>query len=81
MFSSLHTSVGFAVVGAVVGEYLGSAAGLGYLILQAEGTLDVAGVFAGIVVLAAFVIVIDWLVTLAERRLLVWRPVAAETRT
>src|SRR5205085_10421203 len=47
MFSSLHTSVGFAVVGAVVGEYLGSAAGLGYLILQAEGTLDVAGVFAG----------------------------------
>jgi ABC-type nitrate/sulfonate/bicarbonate transport system permease component len=29
MFSSLHTSVGFAVVGAVVGEYLGSAAGLG----------------------------------------------------
>ena len=81
MFSSLHTSVGFAVVGAVVGEYLGSAAGLGYLILQAEGTLDVAGVFAGIVVLAAFVIVIDWLVTLVERRLLVWRPVAAETRT
>src|SRR5262249_6695829 len=36
MFSSLHTSVGFAVVGAVVGEYLGSAAGLGYLIQQAE---------------------------------------------
>src|SRR5476651_2560935 len=34
MFSSLHTSVGFAVVGAVVGEYLGSAAGLGYLIQQ-----------------------------------------------
>jgi NitT/TauT family transport system permease protein len=80
MFSSLHTSVGFAVVGAVVGEYLGSAAGLGYLILQAEGTLDVAGVFAGIVVLAAFVIVIDWMVTLVERRLLAWRPVAAETR-
>ena len=81
MFSSLHTSVGFAVVGAVVGEYLGSAAGLGYLILQAEGTLDVAGVFAGIVVLAAFVILIDGLVTRVERRLLVWQPVAADTRT
>jgi NitT/TauT family transport system permease protein len=81
MFSSLHTSVGFAVVGAVVGEYLGSAAGLGYLILQAEGTFDIAGVFAGMIVLAAFVIVIDAIVTLAERRLLVWRPVAAETRT
>jgi NitT/TauT family transport system permease protein len=74
MFSSLHTSVGFAVVGAVVGEYLGSAAGLGYLILQAEGTFDVAGVFAGMFVLAVFVIVIDLAVTLVERRLLVWRP-------
>ena len=52
MFSSLHTSVGFAVVGAVVGEYLGSAAGLGYLIQQAEGVFDVAGVFAGMFVLA-----------------------------
>ncbi len=74
MFSSLHTSIGFAVVGAVVGEYLGSAAGLGYLIQQAEGMFDVAGVFAGMFVLAAFVLVIDWCVTLVERRLLVWRP-------
>jgi NitT/TauT family transport system permease protein len=81
MFSSLHTSVGFAVVGAVVGEYLGSAAGLGYIIQQAEGTFDVAGVFAGMFVLAAFVIIIDTLVTMVENRLLVWRPVAAETRT
>jgi NitT/TauT family transport system permease protein len=81
MFSSLHTSVGFAVVGAVVGEYLGSAAGLGYLIQQAEGLFDVAGVFAGMFVLAVFVILIDALVSLIEKRLLVWRPVAADTRT
>lgn len=74
VFSSLHTSVGFAVVGAVVGEYLGSAAGLGYLIQQAEGVFDVTGVFAGMVVLMAFVLIIDGLVTLAERRLLAWRP-------
>jgi sulfonate transport system permease protein len=80
MFSSLHTSVGFAVVGAVVGEYLGSAAGLGYLIQQAEGVFDVAGVFAGMFVLSAFVILIDMGVTLVERRLLVWRPTAAEGR-
>jgi len=79
MFSSLHTSVGFAIIGAVVGEYLGSAAGLGYLIQQAEGVLDVTGVFAGMVILAVFVLVIDWLVTLAERRLLVWRPAPATT--
>ncbi len=80
MFSSLHTSVGFAVVGAVVGEYLGSAAGLGYLIQQAEGVFDVAGVFAGMFVLAAFVIVIDFIVTLVERRLLVWRPLVGDSR-
>src|SRR5436190_4360504 len=77
MFSSLHTSVGFAIIGAVVGEYLGSAAGLGHLIQQAEGTFDTTGVFAGMVILAVFVLVIDWLVTLVERRLLVWRPPAA----
>jgi NitT/TauT family transport system permease protein len=80
MFSSLHTSVGFAVVGAVVGEYLGSAAGLGYLIQQAEGVFDVAGVFAGMFVLAAFVIVIDAVVTVVEKRLLIWRPVAGDAR-
>jgi NitT/TauT family transport system permease protein len=80
MFSSLHTSVGFAVVGAVVGEYLGSAAGLGYLIQQAEGVFDVAGVFAGMFVLAAFVIVIDLLVTVVEKRLLVWRPEVGDGR-
>jgi NitT/TauT family transport system permease protein len=80
MFSSLHTSVGFAVVGAVVGDYLGSAAGLGYLIQQAEGIFDVAGVFAGMFVLSAFVLLIDYGVTLVERRLLVWRPVSNEGR-
>ena len=80
MFSSLHTSVGFAVVGAVVGEYLGSAAGLGYLIQQAEGVFDVAGVFAGMFVLAAFVIVIDGIVTVIEKRLLVWRPTVGDAR-
>jgi NitT/TauT family transport system permease protein len=74
MFSSLHTSVGFALVGAVVGEYLGSSAGLGYLIHQAEGVFDIAGVFAGMLVLAVFVLVIDWAVTALEDRLLVWRP-------
>jgi NitT/TauT family transport system permease protein len=68
MFSSLHTAVGFAVVGAVVGEYLGSAAGLGYLIQQAEGIFDVAGVFAGMLILAAFVLVIDAGVSAIEKR-------------
>jgi NitT/TauT family transport system permease protein len=74
MFSSLHTSVGFALVGAVVGEYLGSSAGLGYKIQEAEGVFDVTGVFSGMLILAAVVIIVDSLVTLVERRLLVWRP-------
>ena len=77
MFSSLHTSVGFALVGAVVGEYLGSAAGLGYLIHEAEGVFDVTGVFAGMIILAVFVVWIDWIVTLVENRMLVWRPQSA----
>jgi NitT/TauT family transport system permease protein len=76
VFSSLHTAVGMAFVGAVVGEYLGSAQGVGYLILQAEGTFDINTVFAGILVLTGFALVLDWVVTIVERRLLVWRPSA-----
>jgi NitT/TauT family transport system permease protein len=74
MFSSLHTSVGFALVGAVVGEYLGSSAGLGYKIQEAESVFDVTGVFAGMFILTIVVVIIDMLVTLIENRLLAWRP-------
>jgi len=79
VFSSLHTSVGLAFVGAVVGEYLGSARGVGYLILQAEGTFDVNTVFAGIVVLTAFALVLDGLVGAIERSLMKWQPRQGET--
>jgi len=79
VFSSLHTSVGLAFVGAVVGEYLGSASGVGYLILQAEGTLDVNTVFAGIIVLTAFALVLDYLVSVGEKRLMKWQPRMGET--
>jgi NitT/TauT family transport system permease protein len=79
VFSSLHTSVGLAFVGAVVGEYLGSASGVGYLILQAEGTLDVNTVFAGIVVLTVFALILDIAVTVVETHLMRWQPKAGET--
>jgi len=79
VFSSLHTSVGMAFVGAVVGEYLGSAKGVGYLILQAEGVFDINTVIAGIFVLTMFALLLDFIVTRIERRLLVWRPRTAET--
>ena len=81
MFSSLHTSVGFALIGSVVGEYLGSAAGLGYKIHEAEGVFDTTGVFSGMLVLALFVIVLDAVVTLIEKRLLNWRPDSGAART
>jgi len=79
VFSSLHVSVGMAFVGAVVGEYLGSARGVGYLIQQAEGAFDINTVFAGILVLTAFALVLDFAVGVAEKRLLVWRPTQSET--
>jgi len=79
VFSSLHTSVGLAFVGAVVGEYLGSAQGVGYLILQAEGAFDINTVLAGILVLTAFALVLDALVGRIERRLMKWQPRAGET--
>jgi NitT/TauT family transport system permease protein len=74
ILSSLRVSVGMAIMGAVVAEYLGSAAGLGHTIAQAEGVLDATGVFAGLVVLSVFAVVLDTVVDALERRLLVWRP-------
>jgi NitT/TauT family transport system permease protein len=79
VFSSLHTSVGLAFVGAVVGEYLGSARGVGYLILQAEGTFDINTVMAGILVLTVFALVLDWAVGRVESRLMKWQPRTGET--
>jgi len=74
VFSSLHASVGMAFVGAIVGEYLGSSRGVGYLILQAEGVFDIDTVLAGIAVLTACALILDRVVSIAERRLLRWRP-------
>ena len=79
VFASLHNAVGLAFVGAVVGEYLGSARGVGYLILQAETTFDINTVFAGIFVLTAFALLLDAAVGVIERRLMTWQPRAAET--
>lgn len=79
VFSSLHTSVGLAFVGAVVGEYLGSSQGVGYLILQAEGTFDINTVMAGILVLTLFALALDNLVGWLEKRLMKWQPGAGET--
>ncbi len=75
IFSSLQTSLGFAMVGAVVGEYLGATRGLGYVISQAEGTFDTTGVFAGMTVLGIVVVIVSAVVSRLERWLLRYRQV------
>jgi len=72
--SSLHTSFGFALVGAVVGEFLGSNQGLGYLVASAQGAFNTNGVFAAMVILSIVALIADFLVTKLEIRLTPWRP-------
>jgi sulfonate transport system permease protein len=79
--ASLHTSFGLALVGAVVGELFGATQGLGELIYNAKNLFDIAGVFAGMGLLAAMALVAEALITALEDRLIRWRPpVAMETR-
>src|SRR5579883_2224088 len=74
--SSLHTSFGFALVGAVVGEFIGANQGLGYLVAAAQGAFNANGVFAAMVILSVVALVADALVTRLEVRLTPWRPSA-----
>ena len=73
IFSSLQTSLGFAMIGAVVGEYLGATRGLGYVISQAEGTFDTTGVFSGMTILSLVVVIASSGVSRAESWLLKWK--------
>jgi sulfonate transport system permease protein len=75
IFSSLHVSIGLAIIAVVVGEYLGASRGIGYMIAQAEGVFDTTGVFAGITVLSAGVLTVGVAV---DRRLLQWKPERAD---
>jgi NitT/TauT family transport system permease protein len=71
--------LGLAIVAEVMGEYLGSSQGVGYLILQSEGSFDNNTVMAGIVVLTAFALVLDAAVGRIEKRLMKWQPRSGET--
>lgn len=79
IFSSLHISIGFAIIAVVVGEYLGASHGVGYLISQAEGVFDTTGVFAGMVVLSSVVLLVGIGVNRLEHWLLRWKPGQAES--
>ncbi|WP_162826214.1 ABC transporter permease [Burkholderia sp. IDO3] len=76
ILASLHVSFGFALVGAVVGEFLGSKQGIGLLISTAQGAFNASGVFAAMIVLAVVALAADYLLTWIEKRLLKWRPAA-----
>ncbi len=74
IIASLHTSFSFALVGAVVSEFLGGLQGIGLMIQTAGGTFNANGVFAAMVILAIVALLMEALVTALERRLLHWRP-------
>ena len=74
ILASLHVSFGFALVGAVVGEFLGARHGIGLLISTAQGTFNAAGVFAAMIVLAVVALAAEYLLTAVENKLLKWQP-------
>jgi NitT/TauT family transport system permease protein len=68
----MKVAISLALVGAIVGEFVSSQRGLGYVILSAQGTFDTARVFAAILVLGVMGVALFWLVTLAERLAIPW---------
>jgi NitT/TauT family transport system permease protein len=72
LFAGMKVAISLALVGAIVGEFVSSQRGLGYVILSAQGTFDTARVFAAIMVLAAMGVLLFWLVAWAERLAIPW---------
>ncbi len=70
----LRSAVPYAMIGAIIGEMIASSRGLGFYIVQASGYLNTTALFAGLVLLVAIVMLVNWLLTIVERRLLVWQP-------
>jgi NitT/TauT family transport system permease protein len=72
IFVGLDVAIVLSVIGAIVGEFVGAKAGLGYLILQKNFAFDMAGVFAILIVLSLIGVVLHLLVIFAQRRVLFW---------
>ena len=72
LFAGMKVAIGLALVGAIVGEFVSSQRGLGYVILSAQGMFDTARVFAAILVLAVMGVVLFWLIALLERVAIPW---------
>ncbi|WP_181795008.1 ABC transporter permease [Streptomyces sp. WELS2] len=78
IFTSLHVSFGFALIGAIVGEYIGATKGIGLLVAQSQNTFNAAGVYAAMVILAVVALLAEGLLTFAERRVFRWKPARSE---
>jgi NitT/TauT family transport system permease protein len=81
ILASLHTAFGFALIGAIVGEYAGASKGIGLLISTAQGTFDAAGIYAGMILSTVLALLAEVILGSAERRLLRWRPPSPATLT
>lgn len=77
IFASLHLSFSFAIVGAIVGEFIGSNKGIGHVIQLARGLHDVPLMFAAIIIVLVVVLAAEYFMTLIEHRLAKWRPPSA----
>jgi putative hydroxymethylpyrimidine transport system permease protein len=77
--SGIRVAAAVAPIGAVIGEWVGASAGLGFLMLQANAQMQIDLLFAGLVVLAVFAIGFYAVIDLALRRLVPWQPVTART--
>jgi NitT/TauT family transport system permease protein len=74
ILASMHVAFGFALIGAIVGEFTGADKGLGLLINHSQGNFDAAGIYAGMLITTVLALGAEWLITRLERRLTVWRP-------
>jgi NitT/TauT family transport system permease protein len=80
IFTSLHVSFGFALIGAIVGEYIGATKGIGLLVSASQGTFNSAGVYAAMVILAVVALLAEGLLTFLENKLFRWKPADSEAR-
>ena len=74
IIASLHVAFGMAIIGAIVGEFLGAQKGLGLVIASSQNNFNPNGVFAAIFIIAVLALTAEGLIGLLERRLLSWRP-------
>jgi NitT/TauT family transport system permease protein len=72
IFAGLKVSITLAVVGAVVGEFVGSNSGIGYLLQRSIGTFELPTMFAALIVLSMIGVILFWILDVIERFAVPW---------